>query len=197
MIDALRPSDDLPKPAPRAARRCRGFETAAKLVARHVGSVGESRGFSVSRLLTHWVDVVGEDIAARCRPVKISHGRGGFGATLVLLTTGTEALRLEMALPEIRARVNACYGFNAVARISLTQTAADGFSEGRPDFTPAARRASAPAPASSPAEIKPSVAKAAASAAEGISDPDLAAAVNQFALLYLSRGDAKNKGSSS
>ncbi|MRX50907.1 DUF721 domain-containing protein [Paracoccus sp. S-4012] len=160
----------------------RGFETAAGLVACRVGELGEKRGFAVSRLLTHWAEVVGAETAARCRPVKISHSRGGFGGTLVLLTTGANAPRLEMELPAIRERVNACYGFNAVARIHLTQTAPHGFAPEPPR----------PAPAR---PVSPAVRAEAESAAAKIDDPGLAEAVARFARAYLSRKDAQNRGS--
>lgn len=173
-------------------RRQRGFETAAALLARRIGSVGEKRGFSAARLLTDWADVVGDEIAARCRPVRVSHRKGAFGATLVLLTTGAEALRLEMDLPRIRERVNACYGFNAIARITLTQTAADGFREGQAVF------AAAPA-TRGPAAAKPAdqrrASEAAADAARGVDDPALAAALGRFAYLYRSRRDSQKRGS--
>lgn len=177
------PDDDAPPPAPRAARRARGFETAAGLVARQVGTVGERRGFAATRLLTHWAEVVGEDTAGRCRPVRIGHGRDGLGATLVLLTTGAEAPRLEMELPAIRARVNACYGFNAVARIRLTQTAPEGFDP-----------AEAPRPPPRRAAPDPAVMARAAAAGDGIDDPGLAAALRRYAALYLSRRDATSEG---
>ena len=35
---------------------------------------------------------------------------------------------------QLRERVNAVYGYNAIARIRITQTAAAGFSEGQADF---------------------------------------------------------------
>ena len=108
-------------------RRMRGFEPAAKLVAAPVQSASEGRGFAVTRLLTHWAEVAGEQLAPITRPVKISHSRGGFGATLTLLTTGPVAPMVEMQLPQLKERVNACYGYNAVQRILLTQTAPEGF----------------------------------------------------------------------
>ena len=54
-----------------ARRRMRGFETAAQLLAQRVRVAGESRGFAVARLLTHWDEVVGPEIAAHARPVKV------------------------------------------------------------------------------------------------------------------------------
>ena len=103
-------------------RRMRGFEAASGLLRDKIRSLGESRGFAVSRLLTHWAEVVGDEVAATARPVKIGYGKGGMGATLTLLTTGAVAPVLQMQLPAIREKVNACYGFNAISRIHITQT---------------------------------------------------------------------------
>lgn len=114
-------------------RRKKGFERASSLVAGRVRSAGESRGFAVTRLLTHWPDIVGPDVAASARPVEISYGRG-FGATLTLLTTGAQAPMLEMQKDAIREKVNACYGYAAIQTIRLTQTAATGFADGKVQF---------------------------------------------------------------
>ena len=122
-------------------RRSRGFRQASSLLASQIRHAAEGRGFAVARLLTHWAEVVGADVAARARPIKIGHSRGGMGATLTLLTTGPYAPLLEMQLPTIRDRVNACYGYNAISRITLTQTAPTGFAEGQAsfDYAPKAR----------------------------------------------------------
>ncbi|MYA90189.1 MAG: DUF721 domain-containing protein [Boseongicola sp. SB0662_bin_57] len=107
-------------------RRERGFERASSLVSGRVRAAGEHRGFAVSRLLTHWAEVAGPDIARVSRPVEVTYGRG-LGATLTLLTTGPEAPMLEMQKDRIRERVNACYGYGAIEKIRITQTAATGF----------------------------------------------------------------------
>ena len=130
-----RPPDRSPDPAGR--RRRQGFRQAATLLADRVQKAAERRGFAVARLLTHWPEIAGPQLAAVTRPVRISHARGGFGATLTLLTTGPAAPLVEMQLPPLRERVNACYGYNAVQRIVLTQTAATGFAEGQAVFAPA------------------------------------------------------------
>ena len=62
-------------------RRKKGFERASKLVADRVRSAGETRGFAVSRLLTHWDEIIGADLCGMARPIDISYGKG-FGATL-------------------------------------------------------------------------------------------------------------------
>ena len=70
------------------------------------------------------------------------------GATLTLLTTGPNAPVLEMEKEKLRARVNAVYGYNAIARIRITQTAPTGFAEGQVDFLgkPKAAQARTPDP---------------------------------------------------
>ena len=107
-----------------------GFRRAPTLVEKKLRAVGESRGFAITRLLTHWSEIVGLQVSEICVPVKISYAQKGFGATLLLLTTGSHAQMLEMQLPKIQEKVNACYGYNAIARVRITQTAPNGFSQG-------------------------------------------------------------------
>ncbi|MBN2742022.1 MAG: DUF721 domain-containing protein [Rhodobacteraceae bacterium] len=157
----------------------RGFEPAGKLLRQRVRAAGESRGFAVSRLLTHWAEVVGGDIAAHTRPVKIGYSKGGFGATLTLLTSGAAAPMVQMQLPKIREKVNACYGYNAISRVSLTQTAPIGFAEGQAQFTPA--------PKAVPKALDPKVIEAAARTTEGCKDAGLKSALETLAQNVLSR----------
>ncbi|MFT4012116.1 MAG: DUF721 domain-containing protein [Paracoccus sp. (in: a-proteobacteria)] len=178
-----------PETAPR--RRMRGFEAAALLVAQRVRLVGEARGFAVARLLTHWEEVVGPQIAAHTRPVRVSHGKS-FGATLTLLVPGARAPMITMQLEQIRAKVNACYGFNAVARISLTQTAPTGFAQAQAGFAEA--QASFAGPSPGPGRVPdPARAERAEAIARDFADPRLSAAMRQMALNILSRRDANDR----
>ena len=113
-----------------------GFTKTSQLLAGQIRSASQGRGFSESKLLTHWSEIVGEQVAAIARPVEVSYGRQGLGATLTLLTTGSQAPMLEMQKDSLREKVNAVYGYNAITRIRITQTARHGFSEGRVDFAP-------------------------------------------------------------
>ena len=112
----------------------KGFKRTDSLLSGRIRKASESRGFAQSRLLTHWAEIAGAEIAAVARPVEVSYGRGGMGATLTLLTTGAHAPMLEMQKEQMRAKVNAVYGYNAIARLRITQTAATGFSEGQVAF---------------------------------------------------------------
>lgn len=122
---------------PRHHGTTRGFAQAASLLVPRIRAVGEARGFAVTRLLTHWAEIVGQGVAGVARPVNVSYGREGFGATLTLLTTGAQAPMLEMQKDQIRDKVNACYGYRAISRVRITQTAPTGFADGQVAFAAA------------------------------------------------------------
>ncbi|MFT4150992.1 MAG: DUF721 domain-containing protein [Paracoccaceae bacterium] len=166
-------------PSPKATRRMRGFEAAFGLMRDPVRAAGEARGFAVARLLTHWPDVVGEELARVTRPVKVSYGREGFGATLVLLVASAHAPIVQMQERRIRDRVNAVYGYNAIARIHMTQTAPVGFAEGQAEFTPA--------PKAAPRAPDPQIVAQAAETAAPIRDDALRAALERLAQNILTR----------
>jgi hypothetical protein len=165
-------------PSPSADHRMRGFEPAFGLMKDAVRTAGESRGFAVARLLTHWAEVAGEDMARKTRPVKIGYGKGGMGATLTLLVKATEAPMVQMAVPQLKDRVNAVYGYAAVNHIHLTQTAATGFAEGQAAFIPAPKVAK---------PTDPAIAAKAQAVAESVADPSLRLALEQLAQNILTR----------
>lgn len=125
---------------PRHTSTSRGFARAATLLQPRIRAASEERGFAVTRLLTHWPEVVGTATAQIATPVNVTYGKGGMGATLTLLTTGAQAPMLEMQKDQIRDKVNACYGYRAIARVRITQTAPTGFAEGRVAFAPAPKQ---------------------------------------------------------
>ncbi|WP_227754211.1 DUF721 domain-containing protein [Stagnihabitans tardus] len=124
-----------PKPdsPPKISRRMRGFEAAGQLLTSRIRAAGETRGFAVARLLTAWDEIAG-DAAPMTRPVKVGYGREGLGGTLTLLVQTAHAPMVQMLIPKLIERVNAAYGYAAISRIILTQTAASGFAEGQTPF---------------------------------------------------------------
>jgi hypothetical protein len=177
------PATDMPPvKAPPNARRSRGFQHASKLVAEQLRGPFEKRGFSQAKLLTHWAEIVGAETAAMARPVKITHATGGsLGGTLVLLTIGSHAPILEMQKEQIKERVNACYGYRAVARVQITQTAPTGFAERQVAFAAAPKAARAPDPA---------LEAEALAATEGVGNPELKAALARLARNILNKTKA-------
>lgn len=174
-----------PHPQPNPTRRRRGFEPAAGLLKDQIRAVGEKRGFAVTRMLTQWPEIAGEAVAAVTRPVKVGYGREGMGATLTLLVASAHAPVVQMELPRLKERVNAVYGYGAIARIVLTQTAASGFAEGQAQFQGAPKPEAPPDPAL--------VAKALGVAAP-IADESLRAALARLGENILMRRKPKENG---
>ncbi|WP_424987449.1 DUF721 domain-containing protein [Microbulbifer sp. S227A] len=157
----------------------RGFKRTASVLSDRIRKAGESRGFAVSRLLTHWADIAGPDVARIARPVNVTYGRGGFGATLTLLTTGAQAPMLEMQKESLRAKVNAVYGYNAISRVRITQTAATGFAEGQAQFEKHQ--------AASETTLAPEILASASQAASPIENDDLRQALERLGRNVLSK----------
>ena len=162
----------------RAARRGKGFRRTGALIAPRVKGVGATRGFAVARVLTHWSEIVGEEIARSAKPVDVKYGREGFGATLTLLVKGAEAPLLEMQKERIRETVNACYGYNAIARIRFTQTAITGFGEAADAYRPGPEMQAEDPAARAEAEA----------AAAAVGDPALRSALEALGARILSHG---------
>jgi hypothetical protein len=139
--------------------------------------VGEGRGFAATRLLTHWPEIVGQDVAAIARPLEIRHprprpGHPPEGATLTVLALGAAALRLEMDKERIRERVNACYGYNAVAKLRIKQTGPESFAAD-----------TAPRPEAKPSDLEAKVAPLTAD----VADTELRLALAALAANVLSK----------
>ena len=157
----------------------KGFRRTSTLVMRQLRDVGEAKGFAVSRVLTHWDEIAGPDLARTTRPVDVRYGRQGLGATLTILTTGAQAPLVEMQKDRLRERVNACYGYAAISQIRITQTAATGFAEGQVAFTPA--------PAKAPSAPSPEAAQTGHELASGVEDEGLRVALGDLAANILSK----------
>ncbi|MEP5759035.1 MAG: DciA family protein [Litoreibacter sp.] len=157
----------------------KGFTAMSGLISNKVKRAGESRGFAVMRLLTHWKEIVGEDLSTMAHPVNVSYSRDGFGATLTVLCKGATAPIVQTMLPQIKDRVNACYGYSAISRVRITQTAPIGFAEGQMNFESKSQWA--------PKEISEDVKHAAREVAGNVGNEDLRQALEKLAQNVLSR----------
>ncbi|RMH43900.1 MAG: DUF721 domain-containing protein [Alphaproteobacteria bacterium] len=181
-------------------RRRKGFEPAAGLIARPLRKASERRGFAVARLLTAWDEIVGPEIAAMARPVRVSYGREGIGATLTVLTSGAYAPLVQAQCAAIRERVNACYGYNAISRVRVTQTDPHALFAG-----PAAGQGAQPAwglaeaqapfaPAPTTEAPDPAIRERAAEAVKDVTDENLRRALEALAAKVLSRSEVGKGG---
>ncbi|MEQ5872351.1 DUF721 domain-containing protein [Sagittula sp. NFXS13] len=165
-----------------------GFARTEKLLTGQIRKASESRGFAESRVLTHWEESVGEELARMSRPVEVKYGRvrlegkvhNEYGAKLVVLTKGAFAPILEMRKAEIVQRINAVYGFEAIRHVIVTQTAPVGFAEGQASFDHGKPKVHERAP-------KPEAVAEAKSLSEGVGDDGLRAALERLGANVISK----------
>ncbi|MCA8835728.1 MAG: DUF721 domain-containing protein [Proteobacteria bacterium] len=110
------------KPRIKKPFKRKGFLQAGSLLEVGLRQSMAKRGFGESRVLTHWAEIVGADIARIAEPLKLNYPKDGFGADLVVLCVGANAPLVQMRIPDIIERVNSCYGYRAITRVKVTQT---------------------------------------------------------------------------
>ena len=121
------------KQGPRRSRPTRLSRITESLL----GPALAKRGFTHSRLVTEWPAIAG-NAAAWSEPANITFPKGkSQDGTLVVNIRSGRGPEMQMMLPGIIERCNAVFGYAAIGRITLTQTAME-----------APARPSAPPPAS-------------------------------------------------
>lgn len=94
---------------------------AARALAGTLKALEAKFGKSGDGLKARWREVVGEALAARTEPARLTGGRGGSGATLELRVEGAWATLVQHQAGEILERVNLFMGEGAVARLRFQQ----------------------------------------------------------------------------
>jgi len=91
-------------------------------VPRIAGPALGKRGFGEAQLVAQWESVMGEDLAAQLSPDRLSFARGERReGTLHLRVAPGFALEAQHREPLLIERINAFFGYRAVARIRLIQ----------------------------------------------------------------------------
>jgi hypothetical protein len=146
-----------------------GPKPLADLIGACVGHVFERQGFASREIVTHWDEIVGNEVAAHAEPLRMNWVRTSDPddmqpATLVLRVEGPAAIEIQHLSGLIVERVNRYFGWQAISGIALRQA-------------PLARRNR------KPRRPKIDDARAAALAAEmtGITDDRLRAALGRLA----------------
>lgn len=159
-------------------RKSKGFQKTASLLSNRFREIGEKRGFAQTRILTHWAEIVGQELARITKPVDVKYGAGSFGATLRIMVAPAHGPIVEMQRETIREKINAIYGYNAIARVQFTQTSPQGFGEAQASFCPASTAELTPDPAQK---------QKAEAIAQHVSDQGLRQALASLALNVLSK----------
>lgn len=109
--------------------RRRGAQPLADLVGATLKPAARKRGFASVDLFAYWPDIVGPSFADHTQPERLSWPRrlddgGELGfepAVLTVRCEGGRALLLSYEEQAIIARINAIFGFRAVARLRIVQ----------------------------------------------------------------------------
>ena len=148
--------------APRRAGLRALAVTLPKVTQRLVGK----RGFAEGGLAADWPGIVGNEIASRCMPGKLSFERHAErrDGTLTLRVEAPFATELQHLAPQVMERINGYFGYRAVARLRLKQV---------PPAPRAARQAPPPA-----ARVEDEAALE--RRLDAVEDPDLRAALGRL-----------------
>lgn len=116
-------------------------------------SAFEKYGFPAASLLTDWPAIAGAEIARYTAPERLKWPRiqpgeaeGTGGATLILRVAGARGLEVEQMRPQLIERINACFGYRAVAEIRVLQAPLTERKRPAPQRRPAPAATTSPAP---------------------------------------------------
>jgi hypothetical protein len=143
----------------RAALRRGGMRRVGAELTRLTGPILGKQGLGEAKLLTEWAAIVGVALAGNCWPVKLAFPRGQRQeGTLRLRVAPGVAVEIQHREPVILERINAYFGYRAVARLAIVQG------------PPPPRSEAPPAP---PRPLQPSEKAALQQRLDGIEDPAL------------------------
>ena len=105
-----------------AEERRGSLRAIAAEVPRIARAVLGKHGFGEAQLVAQWPAIIGEDIAKGASPEKLSFPRGERrDGTLHLRVAPGLALEIQHREPVLLERINAFFGYRAVARLALRQ----------------------------------------------------------------------------
>lgn len=105
-------------------KRPRNASPLADLVGRTVGDAFAKQGFAAAEIVTHWREIVGDDLAKRSEPIKLAWPRRDDPASVGVLqirVEGAYALEIQHLQPVIIERVNRYFGWRCVGRLAIRQ----------------------------------------------------------------------------
>ncbi len=126
-------------------------------------------GFAYADLITQWPAIAGEAFAKWSEPERIKWPRAAAeerkqGGTLVIRVLPGRGLDLQHETPRIIERINAFYGYGAIASVKIVQGALTARKPPRPALAP----------------LRPAAAQALESRLETVADPDLKEALRRL-----------------
>lgn len=105
-----------------ALKRGGGPKAIARTVARITRRSFAKQGFAETDVITRWREIAGEELARQSVPERLRFAKGAAGGgTLHIRVDGAVALEIQHMEPVLVERINGFFGYNAVARLALTQ----------------------------------------------------------------------------
>ncbi|MEN8721365.1 MAG: DciA family protein [Alphaproteobacteria bacterium] len=109
---------------PRKMRRSRGFEPVADRLPGLTDQILRKRGFVKSEIIRQWQDIAGPELGPLCQPMEIRFpGLAARDGILTLRASGAAAPLIDMEAPRLIERINQFYGYKAIARLKIAQSA--------------------------------------------------------------------------
>lgn len=103
-------------------RRGRGPVAIAAMLPRIAGRALQRRGFAEASIITNWAAIVGEVLARETMPQKLTFPRGeNTGGALHVRVSGAFATELQHLAPLVTEKINAYFGYAAVAKLTMAQ----------------------------------------------------------------------------
>jgi hypothetical protein len=105
-------------------KRPRNAAALADLVGKTIGDALSRQGFASVEIVTRWQDIVGEDLARRSEPMKLTWPRRDDPDSVGVLqirVEGAYALEVQHLQPVIVERVNRYFGWRCIGRITIRQ----------------------------------------------------------------------------
>lgn len=166
-----------PKPADEAPRRIRAERRIADLVPGLLDRDLRRRGFMAGRIVTDWPQIIGQPLDRVTMPLELTFPPGKrAGGTLYVKVAGPFATEIQMLGDLLIERVNAYFGYGAVARLRIRQGPI-------PESHSRRRAPAAPLPAAEEARLNGMF--------DGTEDPDLAARLKRLGRAVLARNALK------
>lgn len=164
-----------PKPAPRRASLGPLSAEVPRLTKAALGG----RGFAEAGLISDWASIVGAETGRMTRPVALKFPKSQRqDGVLTVQAGGGAALELQHLKPQILERINAYFGYRAVADLKIQQGSA---------AAPRRREAALPPPSAADQE-------AVAKAVHGIADTELKATLTRLGIaIHRKHGNVKSR----
>lgn len=102
----------------------------ALVLRRVLGDLGWNDGMNAGRVLEEWDEIVGEQVAATCRPVSLDDG-----VLVISASSSAWAAQMRMLSPQIITRIEEHIGAHAVSELKVTGPAAQSWKKGRRTVT--------------------------------------------------------------